>query len=190
LLRGLARGRARRAEVAAVAPFATRYAALSAADRELFLQQTVRAAVATVLGTDAADIRLDRPLRDMGLDSLMAVELRNHLSRQSGLRLPSTLLFDYPTSVKLSDKLRTELALLVPTVQPPLIAELDRIDAVLASMPANDASRPELAARLAAFAKKWAPALEPRDADGAIEVALASADDEALYQLIDRSLAQ
>jgi NADPH:quinone reductase-like Zn-dependent oxidoreductase/acyl carrier protein len=65
-----------------------------------------------VLGLDAGT-RVDpaRPLKDIGLDSLMSVELRNALSRSVGHPLPATLLFDYPTLDALSAYLLRTLSL-------------------------------------------------------------------------------
>ncbi|WP_169945210.1 type I polyketide synthase [Microbispora sp. H11081] len=71
---------------------------LSAREREDRLLELVSRAVAGILGYDSAgEVRPDRPFRDLGLDSLTGVRLRDHLGRTLGLRLPSTLVFDHPT---------------------------------------------------------------------------------------------
>ena len=58
----------------------------------------LRTAVAKVLGLrDPAQIHPQQGLLEMGLDSLMAIELRNQLGRTLAQKLPSTLIFDYPT---------------------------------------------------------------------------------------------
>jgi len=64
-----------------------------------------------VLALDVARVIDPRqPLQELGLDSLMAVELRNSLSAAVDRSLPATLLFDYPTLDTLSDFLLGELA--------------------------------------------------------------------------------
>jgi acyl carrier protein len=61
------------------------------------------------MGVAAAKVETDVPLRDLGLDSLMAVELRTYLAALTELRLPSTLVFDYPTPSALATLLHQKL---------------------------------------------------------------------------------
>ncbi|MEV6279150.1 SDR family NAD(P)-dependent oxidoreductase [Nocardia sp. NPDC051832] len=86
------------AGAAAVTTLAARLAA-AGSDRSAELTlETVRAQVAAVLGHDSGDaIDAEMPFRELGLDSLGGVDLRNRLGKATGLSLPSTLVFDYPT---------------------------------------------------------------------------------------------
>lgn len=56
----------------------------------------------------------ERPLRDLGLDSLMAVELRNAIGTAIEKPLPATLLFDYPSIAALTDHVLPLLGLVDP----------------------------------------------------------------------------
>ncbi|MEU5209035.1 type I polyketide synthase [Streptomyces sp. NPDC020742] len=85
------------------APLVARLRDVPPAERRAELLEAVRATAAEVLGFDEADaIPADRALRDLGYDSLTAVELRNRLSAATGLRLPVTLAFDHPTADELA----------------------------------------------------------------------------------------
>jgi len=77
-----------------------------AVKREDVLRDAIRGEAARVMALPGADsIDDERPLRDLGLDSLMSVELRNALVSACGAKLPATLLFDHPTIAALAQEL-------------------------------------------------------------------------------------
>ncbi|MEO6090751.1 MAG: type I polyketide synthase, partial [Umezawaea sp.] len=85
------------------------------------LLDLVRDKSAVVLGhTNAGAIDVDSPFRDLGFDSLTAVDLRGQLATATGLDLPATLVFDYPTPTELADHLRTQLLGEQPTAAIPV----------------------------------------------------------------------
>ncbi|WP_449353750.1 type I polyketide synthase [Streptomyces malaysiensis] len=87
-----------------------RLAVLDHAERLRHLTELVRTEAAAVLGHTTIDsIGPDQPFREVGFDSLTAVELRNRLNTATGLRLPATVVFDYPTSAITAGYLRDEL---------------------------------------------------------------------------------
>ncbi|MFD8383037.1 type I polyketide synthase, partial [Streptomyces sp. NPDC059679] len=69
----------------------------------------VRTYAAIVLGYDAPDdVPSQAAFRELGLDSMLAVQLRNELNAATGLRLPTTVVFDHPTPVALAGFVRSE----------------------------------------------------------------------------------
>ncbi|WP_344397147.1 beta-ketoacyl synthase N-terminal-like domain-containing protein, partial [Streptomyces asiaticus] len=87
-----------------------RLAALDHGERLRHLTELVRTEAAAVLGHTTIDsIGPDQPFREIGFDSLTAVELRNRLNAATGLRLPATVVFDYPTAAITAGYLRDEL---------------------------------------------------------------------------------
>ncbi|MEJ3655548.1 SDR family NAD(P)-dependent oxidoreductase [Actinomycetes bacterium KLBMP 9759] len=95
--------RAVASNTAPAASLAERLARLAPADRERTVREIVDTEAAAVLQLSSpADVPAERPLKELGLDSLMAVELRNRLAAAAGTPLPATLLFEHPTSVALT----------------------------------------------------------------------------------------
>ncbi|MGW1800882.1 SDR family NAD(P)-dependent oxidoreductase, partial [Streptomyces sp. NPDC001984] len=116
LLRGLVPAGTRRRRSAGTARTETgtlknRLAALPAEERRQAVLDLVLNRAAVVLGfADARAIEPERAFRDLGVDSLAAVELRNGLNDDTGLRLPATLVFDYPSPVDVARHILEELS--------------------------------------------------------------------------------
>jgi acyl carrier protein len=70
--------------------------------RDLLLNFVRREAVAVLGLNDGESVPIDRGLFEMGMDSLMSVELRRRLERGIGQSLPSTLTFNYPNIAALA----------------------------------------------------------------------------------------
>jgi acyl transferase domain-containing protein/NADPH-dependent curcumin reductase CurA/acyl carrier protein len=82
-------------------------------ERHRKLVAVLQAEVAAVLGHSEADtVETERAFKDLGFDSLTAVELRNRLNVMTGLRLPPTLVFDHPTVDALSHEIDRQLSVL------------------------------------------------------------------------------
>ncbi|WP_150130595.1 type I polyketide synthase, partial [Streptomyces sp. 150FB] len=88
---------------ASVVGLVGRLAGLGRGEQERLLLELVRERAAGVLGHQGVGaVGVDRAFRELGFDSLTAVEFRNTLSAETGLSLPSTIVFDYPTPTLLA----------------------------------------------------------------------------------------
>jgi pimaricinolide synthase PimS1 len=142
VLRGLVRGGKRTAGGASTVDYGATLAALPAEDQLQHVLDLVRGHAAGVLGHGSpAEVQADKQFRDLGFDSLTAVELRNSIAAATGLKLASTLVFDYPTPAELATHLHGQLVG-AQEERPALTTELDQVEIALA------AGTPGVAARL------------------------------------------
>jgi NAD(P)-dependent dehydrogenase (short-subunit alcohol dehydrogenase family)/acyl carrier protein len=162
------------ARVAATGSLAARLARLGTVGQQQLMLEMVQAEAAAVLGHSAADdVEAGRAFKDLGVDSVTAVELRDRLSVASGLRLPASLLYDYPSAAAVAEHLRMELS-------PDGGSEEARVREALASLPLSRLREAGLLDALlqvagggpAPHAQAQAQAIDTLDTDSLIRMAL------------------
>ncbi|MGA9284681.1 MAG: SDR family NAD(P)-dependent oxidoreductase [Solirubrobacteraceae bacterium] len=187
LLRGIAPRSARPTEQTTSGSLARRLEGAAEHEREHLVLQAVRSQVAGVLGHGSAqDVEPERSFKELGFDSLAAVELRNGLALISGLRLPATLVFDHPTSLALAEFLLGELAS-SGTIGGGMTPDsgLDALERTLASLGPDDAERTRIAERLRAIIAGFGA---PGEQDREVAEQIGSATADQVFEFIDAEL--
>ncbi|MGX6606763.1 type I polyketide synthase [Micromonosporaceae bacterium Da 78-11] len=183
ILRGLVRIPRRPAADAGTTDLLARLAVLPPGDGQRMLVDLVRGHVAAVLAHPSADlVDVDRAFSELGFDSLAAVELRNRLDRDSGLRLPATLAFDHPTVTALAAHLYQTLAPPPPSAEDTLRAGLDEVDRMLLD---DDEMRTRVIAVLHSTLARWG--VDPAQTQE-VAAKVDAATDEEIFALIDNQL--
>ncbi|MFJ1749732.1 SDR family NAD(P)-dependent oxidoreductase, partial [Streptomyces sp. NPDC088116] len=165
---------------------AERLKGLSPDERDRMLLNVVQTSVATVLGhASPGSIDPTRAFKDLGFDSLTAVDLRNRLNSATALNLTATVVFDHPTVLALRDHIRAELMPEDDGGAGFLFGELEKLQSILAgTVPADEMVRAEVGTRLQKLLAVWA------DGDGGSETRAGAeeiddATDDELFSLVD-----
>ncbi|MFC5891138.1 SDR family NAD(P)-dependent oxidoreductase, partial [Kitasatospora aburaviensis] len=194
LLRGLVRTAARRADSAG-GSLTQRLAGLTEADAEQLVQELVQAQVAAVRGNaSGAEVSPDRAFKELGFDSLAAVELRNRLTRITGLRLPATLVFDHPTPADVARLLLKEAGGgATEEVRSPFDEELTRFEELLTAAVGDERVLAGIESRLRYLSNRMRVVLSGHDSqlDGTGTTAddeLDAVSDDEMFDLIDKEL--
>jgi acyl transferase domain-containing protein/acyl carrier protein len=183
MMRGLISVSSKRKSAAAAA-LAAKLAALPEAERERYLLEVVRSEVAAVLGhPSGAAVDPDKAFKDMGFDSLAAVELRNRLNAVTGVNLPVTAVFDYPNPARLAESLLSKLQ---PAMgdgkagEKTIEAEFERLGSLLSELESEE-QRDHAAAHL----RRLFGTLRTED-----ESDLADATDDEMFAVLEDELGQ
>jgi acyl transferase domain-containing protein/acyl carrier protein len=181
LFRSLARVTTRHRASAVNDSLVQRLASVSQEQRETVLLELVQSETAVVLGLASARlVEATQPFKEIGFDSLAAVELRNQLGMATGLRLPATLVFDYPTPGEVGRYLLGELAYDGTATAASVEKTLDEIERMISAVAELDVERPRVLARL----KVCLSALDREDAGEDLD----AATDDEMFEILDSEL--
>ncbi|MCR8579608.1 SDR family NAD(P)-dependent oxidoreductase [Streptomyces sp. Isolate_219] len=169
--------------------FLGRVEGLSGVERAQAVLDLVRSHTAAVLGfRDMKAVEPVRAFQDLGFDSLTAVELRNGLNSVTGMQLPATLVFDYPTPQLLAEHVHDAL-FGAADVEPEaaVLADLDRLACAISGFSPENAARGLVEARLRSILSELGGVAES-EAKSAVSQQLDAASDDEIFDFINQEL--
>jgi acyl carrier protein len=178
-------------EIAGGEALAARLAGLTASEQEQAMLDLIRSEAAGVLGHASPDaVQPGVAFRDLGFDSVTAVDLRNKLNAVTGLRLPATLVFDYPTPSALADWLRSSIGQEGTAGQnvPPVLAQLDKLRSMLSAVTPGDVERTRISARLETLFAEWNNVNTRESGAADDDRELSAATDNEIFDILDKEL--
>ncbi|WP_189880987.1 SDR family NAD(P)-dependent oxidoreductase, partial [Streptomyces viridiviolaceus] len=168
-----------------------RLAGMSESEQRRALLDLVRTQLASVLGyEDSGELDVERAFDSLGIDSVAAVDIRTRLGGATGLKLPTTIVFDQASPKALASYLHTQLCRTDESAGEvmPALAGLDRLEQAIGALSAQEIEENRVAARLQALVAQVngavVAAAPGADVSGKLETA--SADD--VFDFIDKEL--
>ncbi|MFJ9034738.1 type I polyketide synthase, partial [Streptomyces sp. NPDC102274] len=188
LLRGLvptpARRSARSGSGSGAVPLTQRLAGLTEAEQNRALVHLVRTHTAAVLGFAGPEtVEADRAFKELGFDSLTAVELRNRLDAEVDSRLPATLVFDHPNPAALAAHLRATVLADRGTPAAAALSELNKLTITISKLDPDDALVGDIRLRLRSLLSTW----DEKEPEAAVDD-LNSATLDDVFDIIDEEL--
>jgi acyl carrier protein len=159
---------------------------LTGAEKDRAFLELVKTHTAIVLGqTNPAEIDVRQPFRDLGFDSLTAIELRNSLGQAIGIDLPATLVFDHPTPAQAAAFICLQSSPPAPSPMTQVRAELAKLESAVAALfseqGAESGEGQEIASRMRALFEQWTM---PKGE--LAKVLQATTDDDELFTLLEK----
>jgi acyl carrier protein len=173
-------------DAAPAAPLTERLAGKDADERRQVILGLIRTHAAAVLGHAGPDaVNPVHKFSELGFDSLTALELRNRLNTASGLRLPATLVFDFPSPEELARHIDTRTA---PASAEPesVIARIDDLDAALAEADPQGDDVAAIAERLRGLTARWSELSLADTGGAAVRKRIEAASSDEILDFIDR----